>query len=102
MSPDSLGSLFGTYGGVVEDCKDPMRLGRLKVRVPAVYGQPRVATAAQTALVGQAINATSATAAGTAAATGTTVLPTPGGTNSNSYKVQIIKVMVQKAVLATA
>jgi xanthine dehydrogenase YagS FAD-binding subunit len=68
----------------------------------AVYGQPKVATAAQTAMVGQAVNATSATAAGTAAAAGTTVLPTPGGTNSNSYKVQIIKVMVQKALLATA
>jgi xanthine dehydrogenase YagS FAD-binding subunit len=68
----------------------------------AVYGQPKVATSAQTAMVGQAVNATSATAAGTAAATGTTVLPTPGGTNSNSYKVQIIKVMVQKALLATA
>jgi hypothetical protein len=49
----------------------------------------------------QAVNATFATAAGTAAATGTTVLPTLGGTNSNSYKVQIIKVMVQKALLAT-
>jgi xanthine dehydrogenase YagS FAD-binding subunit len=68
----------------------------------AVYGQPKVVTGAQTAMVGQAVNATSATAAGTAAATGTTVLPNPTGTNSNSYKIQIIKVMVQKALLATA
>lgn len=31
-------SLLGTYAGVVEDNKDPEKLGRLKVRVPHVYG----------------------------------------------------------------
>jgi xanthine dehydrogenase YagS FAD-binding subunit len=72
------------------------------IALGGVYGQPKVATTAQTAMVGQAVNATSATAAGTAAATGTTVLPNPTGTNSNSYKVQVLKVMVQKALLATA
>lgn len=30
--------LFGTYGGVVEAINDPLRLGRVKVRVPHVYG----------------------------------------------------------------
>jgi xanthine dehydrogenase YagS FAD-binding subunit len=68
----------------------------------AVYGQPKVATAAQTAMVGQAVTTASTTAAGTAAATGATALPNPVGTNTNSYKIQIIKVMVQKALMATA
>jgi xanthine dehydrogenase YagS FAD-binding subunit len=68
----------------------------------AVYNQPKVATAAQTAMVGQAVTTASTTAAGTAAATGATALPNPGGTNSNSYKIQVIKVMVQKALMATA
>jgi hypothetical protein len=31
-------SLLGTFGGVVENVKDPERLGRIKVRVPHVYG----------------------------------------------------------------
>ena len=39
---------------------------------------------------------------GTAAAASPTALPTPGGTNGNRCKVQIIKVIAQKAVLATA
>lgn len=30
--------LFGTYGGIVENVDDPEKLGRIKVRVPAVYG----------------------------------------------------------------
>lgn len=30
--------LLGTYGGVVESVHDPLKLGRLKVRVPLVYG----------------------------------------------------------------
>lgn len=30
--------LVGTYGGVVEDNRDPEKLGRLKVRVPHVFG----------------------------------------------------------------
>jgi len=30
--------LYGTYAGIVEAVKDPERLGRVKVRVPHVYG----------------------------------------------------------------
>lgn len=33
-----MGSLFGIYGGLVEENRDPEALGRLKVRVPAVFG----------------------------------------------------------------
>lgn len=31
-------SLLGTYGGIVENVSDPEKLGRVKVRVPHVYG----------------------------------------------------------------
>lgn len=31
-------NLFGTYAGVVESAKDPEKRGRMKVRVPVVYG----------------------------------------------------------------
>jgi xanthine dehydrogenase YagS FAD-binding subunit len=67
-----------------------------------VYGTPKVATAAQTAITGKPINATNAVAAGEAAVTGATALPTPGKTPSNSYKIQVTKVMVKKALLAVA
>jgi hypothetical protein len=30
--------LFGTFGGIVENVKDPEKLGRVKVRVPHIYG----------------------------------------------------------------
>jgi len=30
--------LYGTYAGIVESAKDPEKLGRLKVRVPHIYG----------------------------------------------------------------
>src|SRR3546814_1473831 len=31
-------NLLGTYGGIVEKVNDPEKLGRVKVRVPHVYG----------------------------------------------------------------
>lgn len=31
-------NLFGTYAGVVKENRDPMKMGRVKVLVPAVYG----------------------------------------------------------------
>jgi xanthine dehydrogenase YagS FAD-binding subunit len=67
-----------------------------------VYGIPKVATAAQTAIVGKPINAANAAAAGDAAVTGATSLATPGKTPSNNYKLQITKVMVKKALMAVA
>jgi len=65
-----------------------------------VYGYPRVAAGAQDAIRGKAIDATTAAAAGEAAATGSTALPAPGGTPTNKYKIQITKVMVKRALLA--
>ncbi len=59
-----------------------------------VYNIPRVATAAQTAINGKALDATNAQAAGDAAAQGTVPL------GMNQYKVQIIKAMVRRALLA--
>jgi len=61
-----------------------------------VYNTPRVATQAQTAIVGKAINAANATEAGNAAATGAVSLP------QNNYKIQISKVMVKRAIEACA
>ena len=64
-----------------------------------VYGVPRVATAAQDSIKGKAIDATTAAAAGDAAATGSIALATPNVPN-NKYKIQIAKVYVKKALLA--
>jgi xanthine dehydrogenase YagS FAD-binding subunit len=64
-----------------------------------VYAQPRVSTAAQDSIKGKAIDATTAAAAGDAAATGTIALPA-SGTPTNKYKIQITKVYVKKALLA--
>jgi xanthine dehydrogenase YagS FAD-binding subunit len=61
-----------------------------------VYNTPRKATAAETAINGKALNTANATAAGDAAATGTIPLA------QNQYKVQIIKVLVRKALMALA
>ena len=60
-----------------------------------VFNSPKVATAAQDSIKGKAIDATTADAAGTAATTGATTLP------KNKYKVQIIKTMVKRALLAS-
>ena len=61
-----------------------------------VHNSPRVATAAQDSITGEAINATTAEAAGTAATTGAVAL------NKNKYKIQLAKAMVKRALLATA
>jgi xanthine dehydrogenase YagS FAD-binding subunit len=65
-----------------------------------VYGSPKVVTAAQDAIKGKAIDATSAAAAGTAAVTGATALPVANSVSSNKYKIQITTVYVKKALLA--
>jgi xanthine dehydrogenase YagS FAD-binding subunit len=59
-----------------------------------VAGAPKVATAAQDAIKGKAIDATVAAAAGTAAVTGATALV------KNKYKIQIANVLTKRAVLA--
>jgi xanthine dehydrogenase YagS FAD-binding subunit len=59
-----------------------------------VHNAPRVATAAQDAIKGKAIDDTSAATAGEAAATGAVALA------QNKYKVQIAKTMVKRAILA--
>jgi len=68
-----------------------------------VYPQPKVATAAQTAIVGQSITTASATAAGTAAVTGAAQAAPASSTNpGNKYKIQITQVYVKRALLALA
>lgn len=64
-----------------------------------VSNQPKVATASQDSIKGKAIDTATATAAGDAAITGSTALPSTG-TPSNKYKLQITKVYVKKALLA--
>ena len=61
-----------------------------------VYNTPRRATGAETAINGKALDDTNTTAAGTAAATGTVALA------MNQYKIQIIKVLVKRALTALA
>jgi len=61
-----------------------------------VYGIPRRATAAETAINGGAIDATRAQAAGDAAITGTMAL------SQNHYKLQLIKTMVRRTLLSLA
>lgn len=75
-------------------------LSTVSIVLGGVYGLPRVATGAQDAIKGKAIDATTAAAAGEAAVTGAAALPVVGGTPSNKYKIQITKVMVKKALLA--
>ena len=59
-----------------------------------VAGAPRVATAAQDAIKGKAIDATSAAAAGDASITGAVAL------TKNKYKLQIAKTLVKRALLS--
>ena len=60
-----------------------------------VHNSPKVATAAQDSIKGKAIDATTAEAAGAAAVTSATAL------GKNKYKIQIAKVMIKRALLAT-
>jgi len=69
--------------------------GEASIVLGGVNPAPVVAIAAQNAISGQAIDDTSAEAAGAAAVTGTT-----GVTDQNRYKVQITKTMVKRAILA--
>ena len=61
-----------------------------------VHNSPRVATAAEDSITGNAIDATTAEAAGTAATTDAVSL------KKNKYKIQLAKTMVKRAILATA
>ena len=42
IARSSMGQFFGKYRGLVDDNKDPLKRGRLFVRVPAVMGEQRV------------------------------------------------------------
>jgi len=67
-----------------------------------VYPSPKVATTAQTAIIGQSISTTSATAAGAAAITGAAQM-SPAILNQNpgnKWKIQITQVLVKRALLA--
>jgi xanthine dehydrogenase YagS FAD-binding subunit len=68
--------------------------GNASIVLGGVHNTPRVATAAQDAIKGKTIDDVNATAAGAAAATGAVALA------QNSYKIQIAKTMVKRAILA--
>ena len=70
-------------------------VSKASIVLGGVYNSPRVATEAQTSITGQAINATTAAAAGAAAVTAASALPW------NKYKIQITKTYVKRALLAT-
>jgi len=65
-----------------------------------VHNSPRKASEAETSITGNAIDATTAEAAGTAATTGAAALAVP--VPQAKYKIQLTKVMVKRALLATA
>jgi len=64
-----------------------------RICLNAVYNIPYRATAAETAIKGKAIDATSAEAAGTAAVAGAVPMA------MNAWKIQIAKIMVKRALL---
>jgi xanthine dehydrogenase YagS FAD-binding subunit len=68
--------------------------GDARICLNAVYNTPYRATAAETAVKGKTIDATVATAAGTAAVTGAQALAL------NKYKIQMANGVVKKLVLA--
>jgi xanthine dehydrogenase YagS FAD-binding subunit len=68
----------------------------VRICLNAVYNTPYRATAAEEAMAGKAINEANAEAAGAAAVTGAVKLA------KNSYKIQIAKTMVKRAILACA
>jgi xanthine dehydrogenase YagS FAD-binding subunit len=74
------------------------------IALNAVHNNPRKATAAETAIVGKAINAANADAAGTQAVTGATPMPANANTTTvgNSYMIQIAKTMVKRTILNCA
>lgn len=63
-----------------------------------VHNAPRKVTAAEDSIKGKAIDATTAAAAGDAAVTGAAALPPA---NANKYKIQIAKVLVKRALIAS-
>jgi len=74
------------------------------IALNAVHNLPRKATAAETAIVGKAINAANAEAAGAAAVSGATAMPANLNTTTigNKYMIQIAKIMVKRTLLACA
>ena len=74
------------------------------IALNAVHNLPRKVTAAETAIVGKAINAANAEAAGAAAVTGATAMPANANTTTigNKYMIQSAKVLVKRTLLACA
>jgi len=70
------------------------------IALNAVHNLPRKVTAAETAIVGKAIDATSAAAAGTAAVAGATAMPASGSNPGNKYMIQIASTLVKRTILA--
>ena len=78
----------------IVNCAAVIGGGTVSICLNAVAGKPRKATAAEQAMAGKDINDANATAAATAALQGAASI------GKNSYKIQIAKAMVKRAILA--
>jgi xanthine dehydrogenase YagS FAD-binding subunit len=79
------------------------------IALNAVHNLPRKATTAEDAIKGKAINTANAEAAGTAAISGASAMPTNAATmpatgikTGNKYMIQIAKTLVKRTILACA
>jgi CO/xanthine dehydrogenase FAD-binding subunit len=80
----------------VVNCAAMIGAGGARICLNAVYNTPYRATAAETSIAGQTINATTAAAAGTAG------VQTAVALANNKYKIQIANTLIARTILACA
>ena len=86
----------GTHTGMQASAPEHLGLGTIKYAIDEVLAEIKLATAAAQMLTGKTLNAETADAAGKAAVTGATPL------SQNSYKVQLARVAVKRALMGAA